>query len=179
MLQVISTAVHVADGAVRLLSEAGVGGSIVLRMRVDVLLQLLACLIEGGLQAGGQLLSQVLSDDRVEAEATLGSRPPWPVRPLWALAAMLLAARTSARAFCLSSRRLLSSSRRLEIWEACMVVAVASSEMALLRPLIQLWARRRALGGTKESRFLTEVWIAAIGTCVGLSWAVLAGGVLG
>ena len=60
-----------------------------------------------------------------------------------------------------------------------MVVAVASSEMALLRPLIQLWARRRALGGTKESRFLTEVWIAAIGTCVGLSWAVLAGGVLG
>ena len=60
-----------------------------------------------------------------------------------------------------------------------MVVAVASSEMALLRPLIQLWARRRALGGTKESRFLTEVWIAAIGTCVGLSWAVLAGGGVG
>ena len=60
-----------------------------------------------------------------------------------------------------------------------MVVAVASSEMALLRPLIQLWAHRRALGGTKASRFFTEVWIAAIGTCVELSWAVLSGVVLG
>ena len=57
----------------RLLSEAGVGGSSVLRMRVDVLLQLLACLIEGGLQAGGQLLSQVLSDDRVD----VGLKPLW------------------------------------------------------------------------------------------------------
>ena len=58
-------------------------------------------------------------------------------------------------------------------------MAVASSEMALLRLLIQLWARRRALGGTKVRRFFTEVWIVAIGTCVGLSWAVLAGGGVG